>query len=67
MVYAYLPLYHGAGVGGSVNVTLYQGASMLLRKKFSASRFWKDCVEHNITVSPDWITLVACISNALLN
>jgi solute carrier family 27 fatty acid transporter 1/4 len=27
------------------------GATTVMRKKFSASLFWKDCVKYNVTVS----------------
>ena len=50
-MYMFLPLYHAAGGAGGLSVTLTVGASMVLRKKFSASNFWKDCVAHEITVS----------------
>ena len=26
------------------------GLTVVLRKKFSASNYWKDCCEHNVTV-----------------
>lgn len=28
------------------------GLTVVLRKKFSASRFWDDCVKYNCTVGP---------------
>jgi fatty-acyl-CoA synthase len=48
-VYICLPLYHSAGgvmaaVGG-----LLSGGGLALARKFSASRFWSDCVQHEAT------------------
>lgn len=34
------------GIGGCIQL----GATCILKKKFSASQFWKDCVKHNVTV-----------------
>ncbi|CAM9397750.1 unnamed protein product [Lampetra fluviatilis] len=50
VVYSPLPLYHSAasliGIGGCINL----GATLVLRKKFSASHFWSDCRKHDVTV-----------------
>ncbi|KAG7280807.1 hypothetical protein CRUP_035472 [Coryphaenoides rupestris] len=50
VVYITLPLYHMAasllGVGGCIQL----GATCVLKKKFSASQFWKDCVKYEVTV-----------------
>ncbi|XP_051268263.1 long-chain fatty acid transport protein 6 isoform X1 [Dicentrarchus labrax] len=50
IIYITLPLYHMSasllGVGGCIHL----GATCVLKKKFSASQFWKDCVKHNVTV-----------------
>lgn len=35
-----------------VGQCLLYGMTVVLRKKFSASRFWDDCVKHNCTVRP---------------
>jgi acyl-CoA synthetase (AMP-forming)/AMP-acid ligase II len=44
-----LPIYHSnAGVIG-IGAALISGATVVLRKKFSASNFWKDCVEYKCT------------------
>lgn len=48
-VYLTLPLYHGTGGICAVGFALYTGASMLLRKKFSVSRFWNDCSDFGVT------------------
>ncbi|XP_030292537.1 long-chain fatty acid transport protein 6 [Sparus aurata] len=50
IIYITLPLYHMSasllGIGGCIHL----GATCVLKKKFSASQFWKDCVKHNVTV-----------------
>ncbi|XP_039979161.1 very long-chain acyl-CoA synthetase isoform X2 [Xiphias gladius] len=50
VIYITLPLYHMSasllGIGGCIRI----GATCVLKKKFSASQFWKDCVQHNVTV-----------------
>ncbi|XP_026195034.1 long-chain fatty acid transport protein 6 [Anabas testudineus] len=50
IIYITLPLYHMSasllGLGGCIHL----GATCVLKKKFSASQFWKDCVEHNVSV-----------------
>jgi fatty-acyl-CoA synthase len=48
-VYITLPLYHGTGGLCAVGIALYTGASILLREKFSASRFWNDCADFGVT------------------
>ncbi|XP_051972568.1 long-chain fatty acid transport protein 6 [Xyrauchen texanus] len=49
-VYLTLPLYHMSasllGIGGCIEL----GATCVLKRKFSASQFWKDCVKFDITV-----------------
>lgn len=49
-VYLTLPLYHMSasllGIGGCIEL----GATCVLKRKFSASQFWKDCLKHDITV-----------------
>ena len=42
------PLSAGNIVG--VGQCLIYGLTVVLRKKFSASRFWEDCVKYNCTV-----------------
>ncbi|XP_053195978.1 long-chain fatty acid transport protein 6 [Scomber japonicus] len=50
VIYITLPLYHMSasllGIGGCIHL----GATCVLKKKFSASQFWKDCVKYNVTV-----------------
>lgn len=51
IVYNTLPLYHTAGGIIGVGGVLTFGFSMALRKKFSASNFWSDCIKYNCTVA----------------
>lgn len=51
VVYNPLPLYHTAGGIVGVGMALIQGCTVVLRKKFSASRFWKDCIHYECTVA----------------
>nr|AOW69619.1 long-chain fatty acid transport protein 6 [Lateolabrax japonicus] len=50
VIYIPLPLYHSAasliGIGGTIEL----GATCVLKKKFSASQFWKDCRQYNVTI-----------------
>lgn len=50
IIYLYLPFYHMASacLGGSQ--PLLNGTCAVVATKFSASRFWTDCVENNVTV-----------------
>uniref|UniRef100_W5M3X4 Long-chain-fatty-acid--CoA ligase n=1 Tax=Lepisosteus oculatus TaxID=7918 RepID=W5M3X4_LEPOC len=51
VLYDCLPLYHSAGNIVGVGQCLLHGMTVVIRKKFSASRFWDDCVKYNCTVS----------------
>ncbi|XP_057657850.1 long-chain fatty acid transport protein 1-like isoform X1 [Diorhabda carinulata] len=46
-----LPLYHSSGGVMSLGLCLIFGLTMVVRKKFSASNFWKDCIKYNCTAS----------------
>lgn len=50
IVYNTLPLYHSAGGLMGAGMVITTGATMVLRKKFSASNFWSDCIKYNCTV-----------------
>ncbi|XP_073909598.1 long-chain fatty acid transport protein 1 isoform X3 [Castor canadensis] len=50
VLYDCLPLYHSAGNIMGVGQCIIYGLTVILRKKFSASRFWDDCVKYNCTV-----------------
>ncbi|XP_061534567.1 long-chain fatty acid transport protein 1-like [Phycodurus eques] len=50
VIYNCLPLYHSAGTIMGVGQSLLFGLTIVIRNKFSARRFWDDCVKHNCTV-----------------
>lgn len=49
-LYNALPLYHSTGGLCGVGAALLRGATLVLRRKFSASHFWNDINEHGCTV-----------------
>ncbi|CAI9738993.1 long-chain fatty acid transport protein 4 [Octopus vulgaris] len=51
ILYNTLPLYHSAGGILGIGQTLLGGTTCVIRKKFSASQFWIDCVHYGCTVS----------------
>ncbi|MCP8689519.1 long-chain-acyl-CoA synthetase [Marinobacterium sedimentorum] len=48
--YCCLPLYHGAAATSVTSTALKAGAAILIRRKFSVSRFWQDVGTHGVTV-----------------
>lgn len=50
-VYVPLPLYHANGIIMAVGQAIAKGLTIVLRKKFSVTHFWKDCIRYNCTVS----------------
>jgi acyl-CoA synthetase (AMP-forming)/AMP-acid ligase II len=51
VIYSYLPCYHASGVQVGIGSALCFGNRTILKKKFSASNFFKDCVKYDVTVS----------------
>ena len=51
IVYCTLPLYHTNGGILSSGQMVITGSTLVIRKKFSASNFWTDCIKHKCTVS----------------
>lgn len=49
--YTPLPLYHTAGGIMSMGQAIIFGCTVAIRKKFSASGYFADCVKFNATVS----------------
>lgn len=47
--YCCLPLYHSAGGMMSVGAALLSGGTLVIARRFSAKRFWSDCVQHEVT------------------
>ncbi|MEO0883922.1 MAG: long-chain-acyl-CoA synthetase [Pseudomonadota bacterium] len=49
-VYVTLPLYHSTGGLCGVGIALMTGACVILRRKFSVSKFWDDVADNGATV-----------------
>ncbi|XP_003741428.1 long-chain fatty acid transport protein 4 [Galendromus occidentalis] len=49
--YTCLPLYHTAGGIVSVGQAILYGNTVCIRPKFSASKFWDDCIKFDATVT----------------
>ncbi|XP_053329615.1 long-chain fatty acid transport protein 4 [Spea bombifrons] len=50
VVYDCLPLYHSAGNIVGMGQCILHGLTVVIKRKFSASRFWDDCVKYNCTI-----------------
>jgi fatty-acyl-CoA synthase len=50
VMYNCLPMYHSIGGGVATGAVLVGGGAVLLRERFSASRFWDDIVEGQCTL-----------------
>ncbi|KAK5878781.1 hypothetical protein CesoFtcFv8_024159 [Champsocephalus esox] len=50
VLYDCLPLYHSAGNIVGVGQCIIHGMTVVIRKKFSASRFWDDCAKYKCTI-----------------
>lgn len=61
IIYNSLPLYHSAGGMIGVGSVLLCGVTAALRKKFSASNFWTDCIRHKCTVSTGDIAIATMV------
>ncbi|KAF9902512.1 hypothetical protein BX616_001914 [Lobosporangium transversale] len=48
--YVCMPLYHSSAAVLGVGVTWSVGGTIILARKFSATRFWDDCRANNVTV-----------------
>jgi len=51
ILYNTLPLYHTAGGVLGIVSSLVMGFPVVIRKKFSASQYWADCIHYNCSVS----------------
>ena len=49
--YCALPLYHSNALVGGFGSCLCGGATLALRRKFSASQFWEDCIKFEATAA----------------
>ncbi len=45
-----LPLYHATGGFCGVGAAISNGGSVVIRRKFSASKFWDECIEYKATL-----------------
>jgi acyl-CoA synthetase (AMP-forming)/AMP-acid ligase II len=52
ITYVALPLYHAVGAFASWGSALATGGAIALRRRFSTSAFWDDCVKSGVTVFP---------------
>ncbi|XP_061172699.1 long-chain fatty acid transport protein 6-like [Saccostrea echinata] len=50
IVYAASPLYHGVSLALCLFNTIERGATIVLRRKFSARHYWEDVRKHKVTV-----------------
>ncbi len=51
ILYDALPLYHSNGGVLTMGQCFVRGLTVALRRKFSASQFFKDCIKYRCTVS----------------
>ena len=51
VIYSYLPLYHASGVQVGLGSALAFGNKTVIKKKFSASNFFKDCIKYEVTAT----------------
>lgn len=49
-IYTPLPLYHTAGGVMSIGAALLHGATVVIRRKFSASAYFIDCIKYKCTI-----------------
>ncbi|RWS31035.1 Long-chain fatty acid transport protein 1-like protein [Leptotrombidium deliense] len=49
IIYNAMPLYHTIGAALGVTTALVTGHTVVIRGKFSASKFWDDCIRYNCT------------------
>ena len=50
VLYNALPLYHSSAGMLAIGPAILYSVTVALRKKFSASHFWKDCCRYDVTV-----------------
>ncbi len=50
-VYVCLPLYHSTGGIMGIGAAVVKGCTVALRRKFSATNFWADCIQYDCTVN----------------
>ncbi|XP_017762478.1 PREDICTED: long-chain fatty acid transport protein 4 [Eufriesea mexicana] len=50
-IYTPLPLYHTAGGAMAIGAALLHGATVIIRKKFSASAYFTECIKYKCTIA----------------
>ncbi|KAJ8398279.1 hypothetical protein AAFF_G00428490 [Aldrovandia affinis] len=50
VIYVCLPMYHSSAFLMGLTGGIESGATIVLKRKFSASQFWEDCRKYNVTV-----------------
>ncbi len=58
----YMPLFHTNAQGYSMLATHWSGGTIVVLPKFSASRFWEVCVNHEIT----WASMIPFAVKAIM-
>lgn len=51
IIYTSIPLYHLAGGVMGVSQCLIFDSAMVVKRRFSASQFWTDCIKYNVTAA----------------
>lgn len=49
VTYLALPLYHATGAIAAWGAVMATGSALALRRRFSATQFWDDCVKYDVT------------------
>lgn len=49
-LYITMPMYHSAAGILGIGQVILNGSAAVIRRKFSASRFWDDCIKYECTV-----------------
>ena len=60
IIYSPLPQYHSVAGMIALAGTMHHGITMVMARKFSASRYWPDCVKYNVTVSQAFVVQIYC-------
>ncbi len=61
ILYVTLPLYHTNGGILGVGQMVIRGCTIALRRKFSASQYWTDCIKYRCTVSQNTCSYLCVI------
>lgn len=65
VIYSPLPLYHlASGILGSCQAAL-MNVTVILKPKFSVSKYWTDCIKYKVTVRSLWHILISFFEKVL--